>query len=149
MATGTDTSAATADDGDFTDRYGKAIAVIFLALVITHLPLISLVTLLPFFKEVVIAAIVVAAMTAISDAADAAKYAVIAGMTAAVVFNLVWIPAQFVLGGVFAAASGASASGSLAGGALSGLGALSNLIGLIVFSPIGYAVGGVLGSLFN
>ena len=134
---------------DFRETYGVSIAAIFVGLVVTHLPIINLVGLIPMFKEVVLGAVAVVAFTSLSDAGDGAKHAIIAGMTAAVVFNILWIPGSIVLGGALTAASGGSAAGAVGTGLLSGLGAFSNLIGLIVFSPIGYAVGGVLGSLVN
>lgn len=135
----------------FTEKYGMSIAAIFVGLIVTHLPFISVVNLVPMFKEVVLGAIAVAALTSLTEAGDGAKHALIAGMTAAVLFNIIWIPGSIVLGGALTAASGGAAAGAAAvgGGILSGLGWLSNFIGLVLFSPIGYAVGGVVGSFLN
>jgi hypothetical protein len=49
------------------------------------------------------------------------------------------------------AGAGSSTAGETAGtmAALSGLGALTNLFGLLFLSPIGYVVGGAFGSVLN
>jgi MFS family permease len=146
------TQVAGTRDSGFIDRYGKSTGAIFVALIVLHLPIISLINFIPTFKEAVLGAVVVAGLTTISDTKTGIKYALVAGMLAAVLFNLVWIPAQFLLGGVFGAAGsgGESAAASgVVGGLVSGLGALTNLIGLVIFSPVGYAVGGALGTVVN
>ena len=133
------------DDSEFK----KSTASIFVALLIFgFIPIIGLIRIIPLFKEILLGAAVVVVFTTISDTKRAIKFALISGMIAAVLFNVVYIPGQIFLGGIIGAASGtAEEAGSMA--LLSGLGALSNIIGLIFFSPIGYVIGGALGSVLN
>ena len=133
------------DDSEFK----KSTATIFVALLIFgFIPIIGLIRAIPLFKEILLGAAVVAVFTTISDTKRAIKFALVSGMIAAVAFNVVYIPGQIFLGGIIGAASGtAEEAGSMA--LLSGLGALSNIIGLIFFSPIGYVIGGALGSVLN
>ena len=133
----------------FKQRYGRSIAFVFVGLVVTHLPIVNLIGLVPTFKEILLGAGVVFAFTSLTEPADGAKHAFVSGMTAAVVFNVIWIPGSAIIGGSLVAAGGSTASDAVASGVLQGLGALTNLIGLLVFSPIGYAVGGVLGAVGN
>ncbi|WP_251343296.1 hypothetical protein [Haloplanus halophilus] len=133
----------------FKRQYGRSIAAVFAGLVITHLPIINLIGLLPTFKEILLGAGVVFAFTSLTEPADGAKHAFVSGMTAAVVFNVLWIPGSALLGGSLAAIGGSTAADAVASGMLQGLGALTNLIGLLIFSPVGYAVGGVLGAVGN
>jgi hypothetical protein len=133
--------------------------VILAALFVTSLvPIVNLVRFIPLFKEIVLGAAVVLAFTAISDSTEGAKHALIAGMAAAVVFNVINIPLQIVLGGLAwgggsmgSAGAGTATAGEAAamGGMFGGLGALTNLIGLIFFSPFGYAIGGLIGAAVN
>jgi len=150
MSSITQTAGTGSDDG-FIGTYGISIAVIFVALVVFHLPIIGLINLLPVFKEVLLGAAVVGVLTSISDTKAGIKHALIAGMIAAIVFNILYIPFQFVLGGVQGAAMGTdSAAGAAAiTSFVSGFGALLNLVGVAIFSPIGYVIGGAIGSFFN
>lgn len=145
------TTTSTAGGDGFLDTYGVGIGVVFAALFVFHLPIIGLINWIPVFKEVLIGAAVVGLLTTISDVKEAIKYALVVGMTAAIVFNVLYIPFQFVMGGVLGAATATeSAAGSAAiMSAVSGFGALLNLVGVAIFSPIGYVVGGATGSLFN
>lgn len=129
------------NDG-FVDKYGIAIAAVFVALWITALPIINLLRAVPLFKEVVIGAAVVVAFTSLDDWGQGAKYALISGMVAAVLFNLTWIPASILVG--LSSAGGAESAAML--GALGALGAFANLVGLIFISPVGYLAGGALGA---
>jgi hypothetical protein len=137
------------NQGPFVQEYGRSIAAIFVALVVAHLPVVNLINVVPLFKEVVLGAAVVAIFTPLSEVTEGAKHALVAGMIAAVVFNVIYIPASFVIGGSLAASGGQAAGSAMASGLLAGLGAFVNLVGLIFFSPIGYAIGGVLGSVLN
>jgi|GEM_PF-3329030 len=150
MSVGSQTVGQQSNAG-FLATYGKAIVVIFLALVVFHLPIIGLINLVPVFKEVVLGAAVVAGLTSIADTKAGIKYALVSGMVAAVLFNALYIPGQFLLGGVLGAASmpESAASGAAVSSLMSGFGALLNLVGVVIFSPIGYTVGGALGTLVN
>lgn len=135
------------DDSEFK----KSTASIFVALLVFgFIPIIGLIRAIPLFKEILLGAAVVAVFTTISDTKRAIKFALLTGMIAAVLFNVVYIPGQTLLGGLFGAVSeggGADAAGGMA--LLSGLGALTNLIGLIFISPVGYVIGGALGGVLN
>jgi hypothetical protein len=127
----------------------KSIGVIFAALVVAgFVPILNLVRVVPLFKEVVLGAVVVIAFTSITDTGDAIKFALITGMIAAVAFNVIYIPGSFLLGGLMSVGAGsAEAAGGMA--MLAGLGALTNLLGLLFFSPIGYVIGGAIGGVVN
>jgi hypothetical protein len=71
------------NDG-FVDKYGMAIATVFVALWLTVLPIIGLLRAVPLFKEIVIGAAVVVAFTSLDDWGQGAKYALVSGMVAAV-----------------------------------------------------------------
>jgi hypothetical protein len=135
-------------------EFKKSTATIFVALLIFgFVPIIGhLIRAVPLFKEVVLGAVVVAVFTSISDTGTGVKFALASGMIAAVLFNIIYIPGQTLLGGVFGALTSAGDEAVATGGAsamFSGLGALTNLIGLIFMSPIGYALGGAIGSAVN
>lgn len=112
-----------------------------------YVPMVSSIRFVPMLKEAVLGAVVVVAFTPITTAKGGVKYALAAGMTAAVVFNLVNIPLQLVIGGLVIGGQGGSAGAM--GSFVAGLGALSNLVGLVFFSPLGYFVGGAVGSQLN
>jgi hypothetical protein len=129
--------------------FKKALGTILVALLVTgFLPIINLVRLIPLFKEVVLGTVVVVVFTSIRDTKQGIKFALVTGMLAALVFNIVYIPTSFILGGAIGAASG---SGEQAGrmAMMQGIGAAANLIGFVLFSPFGYAIGGALGSVLN
>ena len=129
-------------------EFKKATASIFVALLVFgFVPIINLIRIIPFFKEILLGAVVVVAFTTISDTKRAIKFTLVTGMIAAVAFNVVYIPGSFVLGGLVGMAGGSEAPGGMA--LLQGLGALTNIIGLLFMSPIGYAIGGVVGSILN
>lgn len=132
----------------FVDRYGRSIGVILVALFITQIPIINFVRFVPLLKEIVLGALVVVGLTSIDDWGQGAKYAVVSGMVAAIMFNVIMIPTSFVVGGLLGATNG-TAESAAAAGALSGLGAFANLVGLVLFSPIGYLAGGAVGGLVN
>jgi hypothetical protein len=141
---------ATTDD--FVDRYGRSIGVVFAGLFLTWIvPVVNLVRLVPLFKEAVLGVLVVVAFTSLEDWGQGAKHALVSGMIAAVAFNVVRIPAGVVLGGLAGAAGGGAGAAETAAfaGALSGLGALTNVVGLVLFSPLGYIAGGAVGGLLN
>jgi hypothetical protein len=133
------------DDSEFK----KALGTILVALLVTgFVPIINLVRIIPLFKEVVLGTVVVVVFTTISDTKQGVKFALITGMLAALVFNVIYIPSCFVLGGAFGAASGGGEqAGQMA--MMQGIGAAANLIGFVLFSPFGYAIGGAIGSVLN
>lgn len=129
-------------------------ATIFVALLVFgFVPLVNLIRYLPLCKEILLGTVVVAAFTSISDTKTGIKFAFLTGMQAAVAFNLVYIPGQFLLGGLLGGLSGAgsttAAESAGAMAALTALGALTNLFGLVFMSPIGYVLGGAFGSVLN
>jgi hypothetical protein len=128
------------NDG-FVDKYGIAIAAVFVALWVTALPIVNLLRAVPLFKEIVIGAAVVVVFTSLDDWGQGAKYALVSGMAGAILFNLTWIPASFVVG--LSSAGGAESAAML--GALGALGAFANVVGLLFMSPVGYLAGGALG----
>ncbi|MBV0923462.1 hypothetical protein KTS45_04545 [Halomicroarcula limicola] len=130
-------------------EFKKATASIFVVLLVTgFVPILNLVRFVPFFKEILLGAAVVAVFTTIEDTKTAIKFALVTGMIAAVAFNLIYIPGSFVLGGIMSmGGSNPDAAGGMA--MLAGLGALTNIVGLIFMSPIGYTIGGALGSVLN
>jgi hypothetical protein len=135
-------------------EFKKSTATIFIALLLFgFVPIIGdLIRLVPLFKEVVLGAVVVAVFTSVSDTGTGVKFALASGMIAAVLFNIIYIPGQTLLGGVFGALGSSGSDAAAVGGMsamFSGLGALTNLIGLIFMSPIGYAIGGAIGSVVN
>lgn len=130
----------------FNQRYGLAVVASFAGLVVAHLPVIGLISLVPFTREVIIGAAVVATLSEIPKATEGAKFGVISGMTAAVIFYIVKIPLVIALL-VWGSMNGdATVIGS---SLLSGLGLLSNLVGLVLLAPVGFAVGGALGTVVN
>jgi hypothetical protein len=126
-----------------------ASGVIFVVLLVTTLPIIRWIRWIPAFKELVLGGLVVVAFTSIVDWKEGAKYALIAGMAAAVLFNVINIPLQIALGSVLSGVFGSAQNSAAQGGILGGLGALSNLIGLVIFSPVGFGVGGAIGAVLN
>ncbi|WP_415382849.1 hypothetical protein [Halosimplex sp. TS25] len=129
------------------EAFKKSVATIFVALLVTgFVPVVNLVRYVPLFKEVLLGALVVVAFTSITDAESAIKFALVTGMLAAVAFNVVYIPASFVLGGVMGAATGADVGLMMFA---RGFGALMNVFGLLFMSPVGYILGGALGSVLN
>lgn len=145
---------STADEG-FLDTYAAAIGLIFVALVVTHLPIVNFVNFVPTLKEIGIAAAVVAGTTSITEDKEGAKFALVSGMIAAVLFNVLYIAGSFAFGAIAYGGemmSGAGAAGpesGMMGGALLGFAALTNLFGLFFFSPVGYAIGGLIGAQVN
>jgi hypothetical protein len=135
------------DDSEFK----KATAVILAGLLFAgFMPIIGdLIRLVPMFKEFLLGAAVVTVFTSIDGTRRAIKFALLTGMIAAVAFNIVYIPTQIFLGGLIGASSSGGGSEAASMAVLSGIGALSNLFGLVLFSPFGYAFGGVLGSVLN
>jgi hypothetical protein len=95
--------------------------------------------------------LVVGGLTTTADKVDGAAFAIVVGMIAAILFNVINIPARIVLSAGFVAAGGGGdpAAGAALGGVMGGLGALSNIVGIIFFSPIGYGLGGVIGAVIN
>ncbi|MBX0293624.1 hypothetical protein EGH23_01860 [Halomicroarcula sp. F27] len=130
-------------------EFKKSTASIFVVLLVTgFVPILNLVRFVPFFKEILLGAAVVAAFTTIEDTKTAIKFALVTGMIAAVAFNVIYVPGSFVLGGIMGVGgSNPDAAGGMA--MLAGLGALTNIVGLIFMSPIGYTIGGALGSVLN
>lgn len=129
-------------------------ATIFVALLVFgFVPIINLIRYVPLFKEILLGTVVVAAFTSISDTKTGVKFGFLIGMPAALAFNLVYIPGQFLLGGLLGGLAGtgsttaAESAGAMA--ALNALGALTNIFGLIFTSPIDYVVGGAFGSVLN
>ena len=138
------------DDSEFK----KSTGTIFVALLVFgFVPIINLIRFVPLFKEILLGTLVVAAFTTITDTKTGIKFALVTGMLAAVAFNVVYIPAQFVIGGLMGGlmGGGASTAGETAGmmAAVSGIGALTNLFGLLFMSPVGYVLGGAFGTVVN
>jgi len=138
------------DDSEFK----KSTATVFVALLVFgFVPVVNFIRFVPLFKEILLGTLVVAVFTSITDTGTGIKFALVTGMLAAIAFNVVYIPAQFVIGGIMGGLmnAGTSTAGETAGtmAALSGLGALTNLFGLLFMSPIGYVVGGAFGSVLN
>ncbi|WP_436923682.1 hypothetical protein [Halosimplex amylolyticum] len=130
------------------EAFKRSVAAIFVALLVTgFVPVLNLIRYVPLFKEVLLGALVVVAFTSLSDAEDGIKFALVTGMLAAVAFNLVYIPGSILLGGLLGAAAGDGATGAIM--AINGLGALMNVFGLVFMSPVGYILGGALGSVLN
>jgi hypothetical protein len=132
----------------------KAIGVTIVALFVTNIiPIVNFIKLIPTFKEVVIGGLVVAGLTSISDTTEGVKFALLTGMIAAVLFNLFYIPFQVLFGGLaggmMSGTEMSPADGAMGTAAVAGLGAMLNLVGVVIFSPIGYAIGGALGTLAN
>jgi hypothetical protein len=137
----------------FVERYGRAVVVVFAALWVTMIPVVNLVRVVPLFKEIVLGAVVVAVFTSLEDWGQGAKHALVAGMTAAILFNLLLIPGSILLGLLGGAANAGSpevaAATGLGAGVMGAFGVFVNLIGLVLFSPLGYIAGGAVGSLAN
>ncbi|WP_276271349.1 hypothetical protein [Haloarcula litorea] len=131
------------------DAFKKSVGVVFAVLLLVgFVPIIGdLIRLVPTMKEIALGAVVVAMFTSIADTTEGIKFALVTGMIAAVLFNLVYIPAQFVLGGLLSATGGTEGAAGMA--MMAGFGALTNLVGLVFFSPVGYTIGGVIGAYLN
>lgn len=117
----------------------------------------NLIRLLPTFKQILIDATLVALLLLeTTGLADGAVFALIAGMVAAVAVNVVrFLLATVVglsgmLGGMgpngVAPDGGMGVSGRVG---IAALGAVLNFVGMILFSPVGYLVGGAAGAFLN
>ncbi len=141
-----------------TETWALGVGGAFAALaVFNFVPIVNLIRLLPTFKEVLIGAALVVLLLETTEYVDGAVFALVAGMIAAVVVNVV----RFVLlsvvglsgmfGGMGPGAGMGPGGGIGAGGSVgfAALGAAISFIGVIIFSPVGYAVGGAVGAFLN
>lgn len=140
-----------------TETWALGIGGAFAALaVFNFVPIVNLIRLLPTFKEILIGAALVVLLLETTEYVDGAVFALIVGMIAAVAVNVVrFVLATVVglsgmLGGMGGGGMGPGA-GMGAGGSLgfAALGAAINFVGVIIFSPIGYAIGGAVGAFLN
>ena len=135
------------DNGEFKVATGAIFVGLCFFGVLRFIPLISLIPSIPIWKEVLLGVVAVTVFTSIDDTGQGIKFALLSGMIAAVAFNVLYIPAQILFSSVVGAAMESSGAGY---GAFAGaLGAFANLLGVVFFSPIGYTVGGALGSALN
>ena len=138
-----------------TEKWGIAIAATFAALVVFSIPIINLIRLLPTFKEILIGAAVVFLLLDTTDLVDGAVFMLVSGMVAAVLFNVVRFVLFSVLGVAGVLGGGGGPGGMGGAGAMGGelglaaIGALVQFIGVVIFSPVGYAVGGAVGAFLN
>lgn len=133
------------------ETWGFAVFGTLAALVATALPGVALVRVVPALKEIVIGTALVYVLLDTSEVADGAAFAVVAGMVAAVAFNLLATVAGALVG-VSLLGGGASAvagMGSIAGVDLAVALRAVRLFSVLVVSPIGYAAGGALGAYLN
>ena len=129
-----------------TETWGFAVFGTLAALVVTALPVVGFVRVVPAFKEILIGAGIVYLLLDTAELGDGAAFAVVAGMVATVLFNLLAAVAGAVVG-----------VGLLGGGAnlLAGMGTIAGvaravrLFSILVVSPVGYAAGGALGAYLN
>lgn len=139
------------------ETYAVAIGGTFGALaVFNFVPIINLIGILPTFKEILIATAVSVVLLDTGDYVDSAAFTVITGMIAAVLVNIVRVALTLLgigISGMGQAAGGTGAEevagGMALGGIFAGFGILISLIGVVIFSPIGYAIGGVIGAFVN
>lgn len=142
-----------------TETWALGIGGAFAALaVFNFVPIVSLIRFLPTFKEILIGAALVFLLLETTEYLDGAAFAVVAGMVAAVVVNVVRFVLSVVgISGMLGGMSGGTGPGTGmgmsmgAGGSIgfAALGAAISFIGVVIFSPVGYAVGGVVGALLN
>lgn len=134
------------------ETWGFAVFGTLAALVATAFPVVAFVRVVPALKEILIGAGMVYLLLETSDLADGATFAVVAGMVAAVVFNLLATVAGALIG-VSLLGGGADAvaglSGAVAGVELPVLLRAVRLFSILVVSPVGYAAGGALGAYLN
>lgn len=133
-----------------TETWLLGVAAAFGALaVFNFVPLVSLIGLLPAFKEVLIGAGLVVLLLDTTELGTGAVYALVVGMAAAVAVNVV----RFVLRLVGLSVMGAAGAGPGpgVGGSLgvATLGVLTSAVGLVLFSPVGYLAGGAAGAWLN
>ncbi len=137
-----------------TETWLLGVAAAFGALaVFNFVPLVSLIGLLPAFKEVLIGAGLVVLLLDTTELGTGAVYALVVGMAAAVAVNVV----RFVLRLVGLSMMGAAGAGPGpgpgpgVGGSLgvATLGVLTSAVGLVLFSPVGYLAGGAAGAWLN
>lgn len=134
------------------ETWGLGTAGAFVALaVFNFVPVVNLIRLVPTFKEILIGAGVVVFLLETTDPADGAAYALVVGMVAAVAVNLVGFVLTLV--GVSITqmlGTGMGAGMGMSGGAgVAAVGAVVRFVGVVLFSPVGYAVGGAVGAWLN
>lgn len=140
-----------------TETWALGVGGAFAALaVFNFVPIVSLIRLLPTFKEVLIGAALVVLLIETTEYVDGAVFALVAGMIAAVVVNVVRFVLLSVVGlsgmfGGMGSGAGMGPGGMGAGGSVgfAALGAAISFVGVIIFSPVGYAVGGAVGAFLN
>jgi hypothetical protein len=142
-----------------TETWALGVGGAFAALaVFNFVPIVNLIRILPTFKEILIGAALVVLLLDTTDLGDGAVFSLIVGMVAAVAVNVVRFVLATVVGltGVLGGMGGGMGPGpGGAGMGMSGslgfaaLGAVVNFVGVIVFSPVGYLIGGAAGAFLN
>lgn len=133
------------------ETWGLAVFGTLAALVVTALPGVALVRVVPALKEILIGAGVVYVLLDTAETADGAAVAVVAGMVATVGFNVLAAVVGAVVG-VTLLGGGADAvagAGVVAGVDLAAALRAVRLLSVLFVSPVGYAVGGALGAYLN
>ncbi len=134
-----------------TETWGFAVFGTLAALVATALPVVSFVRVVPALKEVLIGAGMVYLLLETTELGDGAAFAVVAGMVATVLFNVLVAVVGAVVGvnPVGGGANVVAGMGTIAGVDLAVVARAVRLFFILVVSPIGYAAGGALGAYLN
>lgn len=134
-----------------TETWGFAVFGTLAALVVTALPVVGFVRVVPAFKEILIGAGIVYLLLDTAELGDGAAFAVVAGMVATVLFNLLAAVAGAVVGvGLLGGGANVVAGmGTIAGVDLAVVARAVRLFSVLVVSPVGYAAGGALGAYLN
>ncbi|ESS06349.1 MAG: hypothetical protein A07HB70_01064 [uncultured archaeon A07HB70] len=135
-----------------TETWLLGVAAAFGALaVFNFVPIVGLIRLLPAFKEVLIGAGLVVLLLDTTELGTGAVYALVVGMAAAVVVNVVRFGLRLVGLSLMGAVGAGPGPGPGVGGGLgfATLGVLTSVVGLVLFSPVGYLAGGAAGAWLN
>jgi hypothetical protein len=133
------------------ETWGLAVFGTLAALVATALPVVAFVRVVPALKEVLIGAALVYLLLETTELGDGAAFAVVAGMVATVLFNVLAAVVGAVVG-VSLLGGGANVvagMGSFAGVDLAVVARAVRLFSILVVSPVGYTAGGALGAYLN
>ena len=123
--------------------------------VFNFVPIVNLIRILPTFKEILIGAALVVLLLDTTDLGEGAVFSLIAGVVAAVAVNVVRFVLATVVGltGVLGGMGGGMGPGpgmGMGGSVgVAALGAVVNFVGVVVFSPVGYLIGGAAGAFLN
>jgi hypothetical protein len=133
-----------------TETWGIGVGATFLALVVSSIPIISLVRGIPTFKEIVLGTVLVVLLLDTTEPVDGAAFMLIAGMVAAILFNVIKFAERLLVDIPLLFGTSSAAPPGVGGGAeLTAARGAVEFVGVVVFSPIGYLVGGALGALIN